>query len=157
MKGINIAEGCHVINALPPVSTNAGKTSAYWSMKNYSHASIILTYGAAVAVNQVLVYESATAIGGGEHAITFKYYSETTAAGDVLDYVGVATAAGFATASAGTASTMHVIEVDASELSEDHPFMCVKLTVAAADQLGSIVVILSGARYGQEASVTALA
>jgi hypothetical protein len=64
---------------------------------------------------------------------------------------------GFATASASIASTMHVIEVDASELAEDHEFMCVKLTVAASDQLGSIVVILSGARYGQEASVTALA
>ena len=158
MKGITIAEECHVINALPPVSANAGKTSDYWSMENYSHASIIVTLGAAVAVEQVLVYQSETDAGVGEDAITFKYYSETTASGDVLDRVaGLATAAGFATASAGTANTMHVIEVDASELAEDHPFMCVKLTVAAADQLTAVIVILSGSRYAEESSVTALA
>ncbi len=157
MKGFNIAEGAHVINALAPVSFAAGLTSDYWNMEGYSHASIFILMGAAVQVAQVTVYQSEDSAGTGEDAIAFKYYSEITANGDVLERQADATAAGFATASAGTADTMHVIEVDASELAEDHPFMCVKVTGAGGAQLGAILVVLSGARYAEEASVTALA
>jgi hypothetical protein len=157
MKGITIAEECHVINALPPVDMTGGKTSLYWTMRNYSHADIIISLGAAVNADTITVFESADNAGAGEHAIVFKYYSEVTAAGDVLDRVATdATTAGFASASAGTANTMHVISVDASQLQEDHPFMCVKLTSAGA-QLGAVIVILSGARFAEESSVTALA
>jgi hypothetical protein len=156
MKGITIAEEAHVINALPPISLAASPASDYWSMANYSHASIIITLGAAVQVEQILVYQSEDNAGTGEDAIAFKYYSETTAAGDVLDRQADATAAGFATASAGTANTMHVIEVDASELAEGHPFMRVQVTGAGGAQLGAVIVILSGSRYAEESSATAL-
>lgn len=157
MKGFNIAEAGHVINALPPISLAGGATSDYWNMEGYSHVDIIVSLGAAVQVEQVLVYQSEDNAGAGEDAIEFKYYSETTAAGDVLDRQTDATAAGFATASAGTANTMHVISVDAAELAEGHPFMCVKVTGAGGAQLGCVIAILSGARYAEEASVTALA
>jgi hypothetical protein len=156
MKGFPIAEGAHVINALPPVSTANGVTSDYWSMENYSHASIIISLGAAVQATQVLLYQSEDSGGTGEDAIKFKYWAEITAAGDVLDRATDATAAGFAAASAGTANTMYVIEVDASELEEGHPFMCVKTTGAAGAQLGTVIAILTGARYASEASPTAL-
>lgn len=157
MKGINIAEECHVVNALPPVSLAAGLTSDYWSMAKHSHVDILILLGAAVQVAQVTVFQSEDASGTGEDAIPFKYYSEVTAAGDVLDRQTDAATAGFATASAGTANTMHVISVDASELAADHPFMCVKLTGAGGAQLGAVVAILSGSRYAEESSATVLA
>ncbi len=157
MKGFNIAEAGHVVNALPPVSLAAGLTSDYWNMEGYSHVDIIISLGAAVQVSTITVYQSEDAAGTGEDAIPFKYYSETTAAGDVLDRQTDAAAAGFASASAGTANTMHVISVDAAELAEGHPFMCVKLSGAGGAQLGCVIAVLSGARYQEEASVTALA
>jgi hypothetical protein len=157
MKGFTIAEEGHVINALAPISLAASPTSDYWNMEGYSHASIIIQLGAAVQVEQITVYQSEDSAGTGEDAIVFKYYSEVTADGDVLDRQTDSAVAGFATASAGTANTMHVIEVDAAELAEGHPFMCVKVAGAGGAQLGSIVVVLSGARYAQESSATALA
>lgn len=156
MKGFNVAEAGHVVNALPPVSLNGGKTSDYWSMEGYGHVDIIISLGAAVGATTITVYQSEDNAGTGEDAIAFKYYSETTAAGDVLDRMTDAAAAGFASASAGTANTMHVISVDASELAEGHPYMCVKLSDPAGAQLGAVVAVLSGARYQEEGSVTVL-
>ena len=156
MKGFNIPENAHVVNALPPVSLAGGVTSDYWSMAKHSHVDILVLLGAAVQVEQILVYQSEDNAATGEDAIVFKYYSETTAAGDVLDRQTDATVAGFATASAGTASTMHVISLDASELAVDHPYMCVKVVGAGGAQLGAIVAILSGSRYAEESSATVL-
>jgi hypothetical protein len=155
-KGFSLAEEGHVINALPPISMAGGKTSDYWNMKNYAHADIIITLGAAVNVSAITVFQSEDAAGAGEDAIGFKYYSETTAQGDVLDRQTDAGAGGFNSASAGTADTMHVISVDAADLAAGHPFMCVKLTSAGA-QLGAVIVVLSGARYQAEPTASALA
>lgn len=157
MKGFNIPENAHVVNALPPVSIAAGLTSDYWTMKGHSHVDIIISLGAAVQASTITVYQSEDSAGTGEDAIAFKYYSEVTASGDVLDRQTDATAAGFASASAGTANTMYVISVDAAELAEGHPFMCVKLSGAGGAQLGCVIAILSGSRVAQESSATALA
>jgi hypothetical protein len=156
MKGFNVAEEGHVINALPPISMAASPASDYWSMANYSHASIIVVLGAAVQVEQITVYQSEDNAGTGEDLIVFKYYSEVTANGDVLDRQADAATAGFATASAGTANTMHVIEVDAAELAEGHPFMRIQVTGAGGAQLAACIVILSGSRFAEESSATAL-
>jgi hypothetical protein len=156
MKGFVIPEQGHVILALAPVSLAAGLTSDYWSMKDYAHADIIWLFGAAVQVGTITVFQSEDNAATGEDAIAFKYYGELTASGDVLDRIADATTAGFANVSAGTANTMYVISVDASELAEDHPFMCTKVTGAGGAQLGACIVILSGARYGVESSATEL-
>jgi hypothetical protein len=156
MKGFNIAEAGHVVNALPPVSLNGGKTSDYWSMKGHNHVDILILLGAAVAATTITVYQSEDNAGTGEDAIAFKHYDELTASGDVLDRATDATVAGFASSSAGTANTMHVISVDAAELAEDHPYMCVKLSDPSGAQLGAVVAILSGSRYQEEGSATVL-
>ncbi len=154
MKGFASAEQGHWINALAPISLAGGKTSDYWSMKNYSHADILVTLGAAVNVSAVTVFESTDAAGAGEHALTFKFYKEIDANGDVLDRQ--TDAATFNSESATVADTMYLISVDAAELRADHPFMCCKLTSAGA-QLGAVVVLLSGARYAGSPTVSALA
>ena len=46
MKGITVSEQAHVVNILPPIDINgAGFAFDYYSLKNYAHASIILTLG----------------------------------------------------------------------------------------------------------------
>ncbi len=156
MKGFNIPEGAHVINALPPISLAASPKSDTWSMKGYAHADIIIQLGAAVQVEQITLLECIDTAATDDNALPFKYYSEVTANGDVLERQTDALAAGFATASAGTANTMHIISVDASEMTEGYDYLAVQITGAGGAQLGSVVAILTGSRYGEEASPTAL-
>jgi hypothetical protein len=40
-KGIYVAQECHVVNLIPPVSLNATTTSNKFNMKNWRHATII--------------------------------------------------------------------------------------------------------------------
>lgn len=154
MKGFNIPEGAHVVNALPPISSAGSPTSDYWSMAKHSHVDIIVTCGAHVAVPTFTVYQSEDAAATGEDAIGFKYYAELTAAGDVLDRATDVGVGGFA--AGATNNIMYVISVDAAELAEGHPFMCVKVAGTGAT-IVSIVAVLSGSRYAHEASETVLA
>lgn len=45
MNGVNIAEACHTVLALPPQSIANGATSLAWSMKQADHVSIIIAFG----------------------------------------------------------------------------------------------------------------
>ena len=150
-KGIYIAEECHVVNALGPVDVGGGaKTTDYFNLKNYAHATIIITTG--VVGNDVLikVYESKDNAGATKQFMDFNYHFETTAAGDTLSTrTAVVAATGFQTGTNNT--TTFVIEIDASELTDLYPYIAV-LTDAAAAALISMVTILSGSRYAGDPS-----
>lgn len=154
MAGINIAEECHVVNATPPIDINgAAATSDYWSMENYAHASIICTFGVTGAASAITVEESDDLSGSNTTAITFDFYAEETAAGDTLTR---GTAAASITTSTNNSIT-YVIEVDAAELTDGYPCMCVKAADPSAATLYSAVVILSGPRYADATTPTAIA
>jgi len=156
MKGITIAEQCHVVNGIEPVDIGGvAKVTDYWSMEKYAHATIIVQLGAVTNAPTITVFESDDLAGSNEAAIVFAYYAEVTADGDILTVRTAATTAGY-TFPATTNNVMLVIEVDASQLSEGYPCMCVKTDTAAAC-LVSAAVILSGARYKSEITPTAIA
>ena len=155
-KGITIAEECHVINATPPIDVGGvAKVSDVWNMANYAHASIIITMGVVGNTTTFTLFEATSSTAGTETAINYDYYAETTAAGDTLgDRTTTAGGTGFA--SGTNNSTTFVIEIDASELTDGYNWMRIK-TDAAAAALVSVVVILSGSRYQQAVTPTAIA
>lgn len=154
-KGFYLANEGHVVNLLGAVDIGGvAKVSDYFSMANYRHASIIITTGVVTNTATITVEESTTSAGAATTAIDFDYYIETTAAGDTLSTKNTtSSAAGFATGTNN--NTTFVIEIDASQLTDGYPYLVVKATAAAACLI-SMVAVLTGARYPQEASVTAI-
>ncbi len=155
-KGIVIAEDCHVVNALPPIDIDdAAQNSDVWSMAKYAHASIIIQLGVTGATAVITVEECDDFTPSNSTAIAFASYSETTAAGDTLGARAETSSAGLTTS--GNDGVFYVLEVDASQLSDGFPALRVALTDPGAATFGSIVVILSGARYAERESPTAIA
>ena len=157
MQGINHAEQGHVVNALPPVDINGGASSDIWSMKNYGKATIIVSVGvSAAAFTKIVVNECTAADGSGRTAIAYSVYKEETAAGDTLGERTAVAATGV-TPSAND-NIMYVIDLDARELSADSPWVEVVLTNASGNScLASVLAVLTGSRYGEDQSPTALA
>lgn len=157
MAGTNIAEQFHVVNILPPVDVAAGKTSDVFSMKNYAHATIIVTAGATNAdAGNITIEECDNFTPTNDTAIDFYYYAETTDAGDTLGARTKAVAATGIDVSANDNIT-YVIEIDAAELSDGFPCLVLKWSACGGATFGSAVAILSGARYGGTESATAIA
>lgn len=155
MKGFNIAEQGHVVNIIPPVDINGGaKVSDYFSMANYGHVDIILTAGVTGAASTVTVEESTTSTGGSTTAIAFSYYAETTNADDTLSTRTAATASGFATST--NDNITYVISIDASQLTDGYPYLVLKMSDPGVSTIVSAVAVLSGSRYQNETTVTAI-
>ena len=155
MAGTTVAEQMHVVNILPPVDINGGAVeSDYFSLKLYPHASIILTLGVSGAASTITLFESDDNAGSNETAIGFDYYAETTAAGDTLGARTTVANTGFATSTNN--SITYVIEVDAAELTDGYPYLVLKLSNPGVATLASAVAVLSGSRYGQAVTATAI-
>ena len=158
MKGFNTAEEGHPMILLHPVSYSGATNSDVFSMAKHAHASIIVALGVTDAdAGNITVEECTAADGTGATAIEFNYYAEETALGDTL---GARTAVATADAATGidvsaNDNIFYVIELDATELSEDSPFVRIALSAPGGAQLGAITAVLSGARYAKEQSATA--
>lgn len=157
MQGFNIAEQGHVVNVLPPVDISGGATGDRFKMTNYGHASIIVQVGAsAAAFTKILVNECDAASAGNSNAIAYSVYKEETAAGDTLGGRTAVTSAGL-TPSAND-NIFYVIELDARELSDGFEWVEVSLTNASGNSVvASAVAVLSGSRYAEDQSATAIA
>lgn len=155
MRKTNIAEMGHVVNILPPLDINgSARTSDYFALKNYAHASIVLTLGVTGAASDVTLEESDDNAGNDTSAIGFTYYKEETAAGDTLSTKQTATTGGFSTST--NDNITYVIEVDAAELSDGYPYLVLKMSDPSASTFASAVAVLSGSRYGRDQSLTAI-
>lgn len=153
---LNIAEQAHIVNALPPIDVTGGKTADVFSMANYKHATIIVAIGvSAAAFTKILVNEVDNFAGDNPVAIPYALYAEETVAGDTLAAKEAVAAAGKTPSANDT--IFYVIEVDADELSDGKGFIEVELTNGANSVIASVLVILSGARYGGDQSATAIA
>lgn len=157
--GFNVAEMGHVVNVTPPVDITGGATTRAFSMKNWSHATIIIQIGAsASAPTSIILNASAASDGSNPVALPFSYYSQTTAgaANDVLSTRTDVAATGITSVSAND-GIFYVIEVDATELPEGYTFLDIAIAAPAAAIIASVVAILSGGRYQNVASATVTA
>ena len=156
MKGFNIAEMGHVVNIIAPVDINAAAPSSdVFSMEGYGHVDIIIQLGVTGAATTVTVKECDDFTPSNATAIAFSYYAEATAGGDTLGARTAATTSGFA---CGTGDGIfYVISIDAAQLSDGYPCLQVLASDPSAATLFSAVAILSGSRYGQVQSATAIA
>ena len=154
MNSINLSEHCHVVSLGFPAS---GKTTTdFFSMKNHSHASIILTQGLATSGTTVTVKRAESAASANSSAIAFQYAVETTSGLDSLGARASATTSGY-TLGSGSNQTL-VIELDASEAcTASSPWITVELAsnTDAAD-LVSVVAVLSGSRFAKPESSSVL-
>jgi len=153
--GMVLAEEAHVVNALPPIDIDGGKTTDYFSLANYQHATIIIQMGVTGAASTVTVAESDDSSGSTTTDIAFASYSETTASGDTLGS-RTATASTGLTTSAND-NIFYVIEIDADELTDGYPWLAVSFSDPSAQTFASVCVILSGARYSDQTTQTAIA
>ena len=154
MKGFVIAEAGHVVLALAAVDINGGLSTDVWSMENHSHCTIIIGLGVTGAASTVIVEECDDTTPSLSPAIVFAYYAETTAGGDTLGARTAATVAGFATST--NDGVFYVIEIDAAQLSDGYPYLRLSFSDPSAATFVSVVVILSGSRYAEPESATAI-
>lgn len=155
MKGFVIGEAGHVVLALAPIDINGGAVSSdVWSMENYSHCSILIALGVTGAASTVTVEECDNFTPTTHPAIAFSYYAETTDAGDTLGVRTAAAVGGFSTST--NDNVFYVIEVDGSQLSDGYPNLRVSMSDPGAGTLVCVIVILSGPRYAEEQSASAI-
>lgn len=146
MSRINLAEEAHVVNALPPVDLNGGKNTDVWDMKNYAKATIIVQVGVsagAVPTMKVQACDNFTPSNPVDRA--FDYYAETTSDGDTLATKASATSSGLALSTNN--NIFYVIEFDARELGDGYSKMRLTFSDPSASVIGSVVAVLSGARF----------
>jgi hypothetical protein len=155
MQGINVAEMGHVVNILPPVDINGGVNSDVFSLENYGHATIIIQIGVSAGTVAFTVEECDDFVPTTDTAIAFAIYKEETASGDTLGAKVAATTSGVTTS--GNDNIFYVIEIDARELTDGYGHLIVKFVDPSASVIASAVAVLSGSRYGNDQSPTAIA
>ena len=154
MKGFTIVEQGHVVVLFTPASIGAAATSDTICMEGAAHLSAILNFGAGSGC-VVTLGECTSFAGSGRTAVTdFLYAIEATHAGDVMD-AALALASAI-TIAAGT-GCVAVIELDADKLSDGYEFVQINLSDPGTAKIVSGVAILSGLRYGQSITATAIA
>lgn len=156
MQGINLAEQGHIVSILPPLDISGGVTGDRFTMKNHGHASIIVQLGVTVeAATKIIVRECDAATGGTATAIAFNAYKEETLGDDTLGSRVEVAAAGITPPA--TDNIFYVIEIDARELTDGYPWIELAITApSGVSILGSATAILTGSRYGNDQSETAI-
>ena len=154
-KGFVVAEQGHVVQILAPISATTALTSDVFSMENWAHATIIVLAGVGSA-STVTVSECDNFTPSNAATKTFMYAVEATAAGDTLDAV-LAAAATTGTAVSTSSGNFMVIEIDADELSDGYPCVQLNFSDPGAAKLLGAVAILSGGRYQEDITATAIA
>ena len=154
-KGFYSAQEGHWVSALAPVDITGGKFSDVWSMKKHAHASIYIPVGvSAAAFTKIILNACDDFVPTTRTAIPFTLFSEETAAGDTLAAKEAVLAAG-KTPSAND-GIMYIIEIDAADLPDGSPNLEVSLTNGVNSVIAAVGVLLTGARYAEDQSATAI-
>ena len=156
MQGIVLSEVGHLVNVIPPIDISGGVTGDRFRLSKYGHASIIVQVGvSAAAFTKIELKECNAASGGTATKIAYSAYKEETDAGDTLG-AKVAVDSNGVTPSANN-NIMYVIEVDARQLTDGYEWLEVGLTNGSNSVLASCIAVLSGSRYANSESATAIA
>lgn len=157
MSRFVIAEEGHVAIGLYPISANGLTTLDAIDMSDYSHLSAIVvtgaTNGGAITVTAYAATDNAAA---SADVIPFSYYLEATASTDVLGARVLNSTTALAFTNNSISNQFAVIEIDSSELPEDHKFVNLTLSGATTTTPVCVTYVLSGARYGGPESPTVL-
>jgi len=135
-----------------PIDTTGAAISSDWlSLKNYAHATIVISQGAwAGGTPAVTLAQAKDVAGTSEKALAFTKRWDKVAVSGTTFVQQTVTSNTFNLAN--TANTINVIEVEAAELDTDGGFNTIQVEVASPGSnadLICIIVILSGARYPQ--------
>ena len=127
---------------------NVEAISDVFGLGEYGHASIILQYGNVAGDTTITVEECADNTGASAVAIGFKWSKTGAFPNDTLSALATAGAGGVTVAAAADDKKTFVIEINASELSADKPYVRVKSSApGAVALLLSGVAVLTKARY----------
>ena len=154
-KGFVTAEEGHDVLCLAPVDINGGVSSDVWSMVHWGHASILIALGVTGGATTVTLEECDDFTPSNSTAIAFSVYKEETAGGDTLGAKVAVTTAGFAAST--NDGVFYRIEIDTAQLSDGFPNLRVVLSNPGGVTFGAIIATLSGGRYAQVQSATAIA
>jgi hypothetical protein len=155
MSRMVIAEEAHVVNILPAVDINAGVSTDVFSMKDCSHATIIVSIGVSHAATTITVEECDNFTPTNHPAIAFKVAKEETSLGDTLGSLTAVTDAGFETSA--NDNIFYVIELDAEDLSEGYPNVRLSFSNPGGVTYVSAVAILTGLCYAGDQNRTQIA
>ena len=160
MSGFNIAEMGHVVQLWEPADHTAAESTLVVRMENYSHLSVIISYGATPRADGLILVESCDNMTPSVHTeIVFDYYECILdfegALGDVLSTKKSALVTGMVPTA--TANIFYIIELEASQLVSGHIGFRFRQADPTGASIMSAVAILSGSRYAGPASPTAIA
>jgi hypothetical protein len=160
MSGFNIAEEGHIVQLFEPADHTAAEASLVVRMENYSHMSVIISYGATPRADGLVLVESCDNMIPSVHTeIEFDYYECILdfegALGDVLSVKKSAAVTGMVPTA--VANIFYVIELEASQLTSGHIGFRVRQADPTGASIMSAVAILSGSRYASPASPTVIA
>ena len=146
-----------IIPILEPQDHQAGVSGDSFSMENYGHFTLILSFGELTG-DAILTVASGADAGTATTAETFNYRvtaSELkTATGDNLGTES--TSAALTLTAASYEDFMLVVEMDADELTTGQQWVTPAISSAGSEVLVSIVAILSEPRYAQAVPPTAI-
>lgn len=133
----------------PKNYTGAAATTEWVSLKDWQHVTFLIYSGAWAAGTAAVTLNQGTAVAGtGTTSLPFAYqYTATTPA-------LVKTAVASDTFNVAAASTLHVVEVDASELTEGYD--CVNMAIASPGSNAdfyAVIAIMSKPRYPAQTAV----
>jgi len=158
-----------IVNVYPAIdATGATVATDIVSMKNYDHATFIITFGvvnASSATTTNLIAYKGENVTTANTAFAANYRAEVTSGGDTLEAVTALATTGV---SLGTGNTLDVtgdnaivvVEIDAEDLAPTaaNPYDTVRLGMVwnANSILMSIICVLSKPRYADAAGPTAI-
>lgn len=145
--------------ALTPAADAAGRTSAYFSLKNASKAYAVVSIKQGNAATVEVSFEQATAVAG-TSTKGFDVAKKIWASNDVAvtkDVAAVTAAAGYTT-DAALKDKLVVVELNPADLDIANGFDCVAVTTGAsnASNITSAVLVVE-TKYAQAAPPTATA
>jgi hypothetical protein len=160
MSGFNLAETGHLVQLWEPANHTGAESTLVVRMENYSHMTVIISYGATPAADGLILVESCDDMTPTTHTeIVFDYYECILdfegALGDVMSVKKSAEVTGMVPTA--VANIMYIIELEASQLTSGHIGFRLRQANPTGDSIMSAVAILSGSRYAGPASPTAIA
>jgi hypothetical protein len=151
-----LSQNMHIVPIIRPWASDAPtKLSIPFSMKDASHATIILFTGTMGGDFTYTVVAGTDFTPSAESAIAFRAAKEETTLGDTLAALGALSPDEVTVPN--TTGVMHVIEIDAEDLPEGYPTVQLKLAGLNNTTLVAAVAILSGLCHAGDTNRTQIA
>lgn len=151
-----LSQESHIVPIIFPQGSAAPTiNSDVFSMKDASHATIILTIGVQGGAASFTVVAGSNFTPSAEVAIGYNQAAEVSTGGDTLGALAAVAATG--TVTAATNNITYVIEVDVEDMPEGYPNLQLKLADLDNTTYVSAVAILTGLSYQGDETRTQIA